>query len=94
MNTDQTVENFHNLIEAVIGLIRSGDDEQARTLFNQELFPKYNTLVHDDERFRNLFFLYGEMDKFLNSPSAKIIGMIDRDTVLGTYDSDYMSLKK
>jgi hypothetical protein len=84
MNSDQTVENFHALIEAVIGLIRSGDDEQARTLFNQELFPKYNSLV----------FLYGEMDKFLNSPGAKIIGMIDRDTVLGTYDSDYMSLKK
>ena len=84
------IKNFNNDIKKVIDLINSDKKENARKFFNTVIFKKYEKGIRDKESplvFFEIFF--SELDDYLNNEPAIILGVINKDNIIGSYYSDY-----
>lgn len=94
------VENFDNDIKKVMNFILLDKTEEARVFFNNIIFKKYEKNIRDKENplvFFEIFF--SELDDYLNNKGAVILNNIGKDSIVGSYNSDYkedlkLALKK
>lgn len=85
------VENFDNDIKKVIDLIVLDKTEEACGFFNDVVFKKYEKDIRDKGNplvFFEIFF--SEMDDYLNNKGAMILGNVDKNNIVGSYNSDYI----
>lgn len=98
--SNNTIENFNNDIKKAIDLIISDKKEDARKFFNDVIFKKYEKCIRDKKSplvFFEIFF--SQLDDYLNSDSAVILGNVKKDDIVGSFYSDYqddlkLALKK
>ena len=87
----QTVAQFDFDMNRIVSLLRDGDEAGARSIFNSEIFPRYEKILSTDTNnplSRVILFFY-DLDEFLNNPTAKSYGVSTRENIIGSYYSDY-----
>lgn len=84
------VNDFNSDIRIVIDLIQADKIEEARSFFNNDIVKKYEKEVRDKKSplvFFEIFFT--EIDDYLNNEVAKILGVITKDDIVGSFYGDY-----
>jgi len=68
------------------------DEVKAREYFNEHLYTEYyNNLVFSGESaLRRFFFFYVTLDEYLNSSDARYFGVVSKELVLDSYQSEYL----
>lgn len=87
----QTVEQFNADMCRVIDLIRSGREEDARVLFNEEIFPRYSDIMYSDEdtALRVVAFFFYDVSDYLNKSSWREAGASTSNYIIDVYNSDF-----
>lgn len=97
---NNVVENFNNDIKKVINLIKDDKQKEACLFFNEIVFKKYEKNIRDKENplvFFEIFFT--DLDNYLNNEATIALGVINKNSIIGSYYSDYqedlkLALKK
>ena len=86
-----TVDRFERDIRKVMGLVIAHQDEEARELFNREVYHRYIGVMVGDAKHPlkafTIYFVY--LDKYFNNEGAKILGWVDRETTLESYYGEF-----
>ena len=84
------VKDFDDKIKEVMELITLDKKEKAREFFNNEILKTYERDIRDKKNplvFFEIFF--SELDDYLNNKGAVILDNINKDNIVGSYNSDY-----
>ena len=86
-----TVDRFERDIRKVMGLVIAHQDEEARELFNREVYHRYiGVMVGDtDHPLKACTVYFLNLDEYFNNEGAKILGWVDRHTALRDYRGEF-----
>lgn len=89
MEKKDNTAKFNSLIKRVIEFIECDKDEEAREVFNRDIFPEFKEIIWDTQNPLNKFvFLFCQLDEYLNNKGAIIANVINKEKVLDDYYGD------
>lgn len=77
-------------VEEVVLLLKTGDEEKASSIFNEEILPVYENVFEKDNKLEPLKLFIMELDEYINDESMKILGA----TTLNEIISEFLDLKR
>jgi hypothetical protein len=86
-----TVDAFEKDIRRVMALVIAHRDEEARELFNRELYDRYHQVMcgraNHPLKACTVYFL--NLNEYINNEGAKILGVTDRRSTVSEYYWDF-----
>lgn len=86
-----TVDMFEQDTEKVMKLVITHRDNEAREVFNRDVYDRYVRIMFGDAdhplKVFTIYFVY--LDKYFNNEGAKILGWVDRETTLESYYREF-----
>lgn len=90
--THQLIKEFDFDMKRVITLIEQQNDNEACRVFNDEVRSKYDNLFlpSSGNQLEVFAFFYSSLNEYLNSETARTLGVSNREHVLDLYYSEYL----
>lgn len=80
-----SMNSIYTHIEQIIRHLRSKQEAEARSLFNEHIAPHLAEITSKDHPLSSMTFFIYELDDYLNNEGLKILGATNLSKVLDSY---------
>lgn len=86
-----SVTTFHHDMRRIIALLEENREQDARSVFNREIYSKYADIRGSDVEnpLSHVILFFYDLDEYLNNQNARIAGVVCRKEVISSFYSDY-----
>ena len=90
-NTKYSIKEFDADISTIVSLLEKGEDQKSRELFNNQIFPKYKDIDHNNNQLpitKVILFFY-DLDEYFNNEAANKFGIVEKQHLIDSYYNEY-----
>ncbi len=90
-NKKYSVEEFDADMSTIVGLLEKGEDQKSRELFNDQIFPKYKDIDHNNNQLpiTKVILLFYDLDEYFNNEAANKFGIVEKQHIIDLYHNEY-----
>lgn len=81
----QSLRDFIRKVKDIIRLLEEGNEEEARSLFNKDVYEPYRNLFSNFKTLPHSSAFFISLDEYFNRSTFRSVGGVTKDIVLTDY---------